>query len=158
MRARFNKASVSENVAELIRQAACVLRARRTREDVSIGIVACRKRGQVIAERLQKREDDSLSCFACCERNLASLKIDGTPREASQITETLAGVESEKQKAAPLHVMDARFQNPFDFCECERAALGFLGRFEQFHAHAWIHCEQFLPHRFPETDSQNFEA
>src|SRR5438067_2580896 len=130
MRARFNKASVSENVVELIGQAAGVLRARRTREDVSVGVVACRKRGQVIADRLQKWKHDSPSCLACRERDLASLKVDGTPRQARQITETLAGVESEKQKAAPLHVIAARFQNPFDFCEGEGAALGFLRRFE----------------------------
>jgi hypothetical protein len=108
---RFNKANVSQNFPELIRERPCALRTRSTREDVSVWFVARWQRRQVINERLHERQHNSPSCFACAEGNLACLQIDRPPREFCQVAKPLAEIQAEKHDTAPLLIITAGFQD-----------------------------------------------
>src|SRR5262249_40298542 len=95
----------------------------RVREDVSIWVIARWQFAQVINQRLQQRQHDAAAGLFCGEANFALLKIDSAPGQPSQITESLAEVKTEQDKAAPLFIVTARCKDAPDFRQRERPSL-----------------------------------
>src|SRR4029453_3795838 len=141
-----------------MRQVRRALRTCRIWKDESVGIITRWQPAQIVTERLHERQHYASSGLASGERNLALFKIHCSPRKARQVAEPLAEIQTEKNEAAPFGIIPARFQDAFDFWQCESAPCRFVAQFEHRHAHRWIHSKQTLLDCLAKTDAQDLHA
>ena len=73
--------------------------------------------------------------------------------ELSQVTESLAKIQTEKHKAIPLNIVFARFEDPFDFIQRERSPFRFLALLQHLHASSWIAAAHALLQRIAKANA-----